>query len=213
MPGRGQLLSCVARDPVLSQPSALPHWQCDSKAHLELQELWLHPTKEDFLYKPLSRERKFILPRSVQQTFPCGSLVRARSRASPTLITTKETGMTMTGLHPSRTIPRLQGTGALHLNTSAKEEKKTGLTARLFTESQCSAAAVPIRRGVGFLQAAILSPHQPEISRHRRFSQTRNPGRIGAVSCPSEFPEETIEYELTPTLFLFSCGFSGSRCV
>ena len=32
MPGRGQLLSCVARDPVLSQPSALPHWLCDSKA-------------------------------------------------------------------------------------------------------------------------------------------------------------------------------------
>ena len=32
MPGRRQLLSCVARDPVLSQPSALPHWLCDSKA-------------------------------------------------------------------------------------------------------------------------------------------------------------------------------------
>ena len=28
----GQLLSCVAKDPVLSQPSALPHWLCDSKA-------------------------------------------------------------------------------------------------------------------------------------------------------------------------------------
>jgi len=53
------------------------------------------------------------------------------------------------GLQPSRTIPRLQGTGALHLNTSAKEEKKTGLTARLFTESQF-AARVPIRLGMGF---------------------------------------------------------------
>jgi len=117
----GQLLSCVAKDPVLSQPSALPHWQCDSKAHLELQELWLHPTKEDFLYKPLSRERKFILPGSPQQTYPWGSLVRARSRASPTPITTKETD----DHDLSRTIPRLQRPGTLHLNTSAGEKKET----------------------------------------------------------------------------------------
>ena len=96
----GQLLSCVAGDPVLSQTSSLPRCQCDSKAHLELQELWLHPTKEVFLYKPLFRERKFILPGSPRQTFPCGSLVRARSRASPTLIPTKETGMTMTYQEP-----------------------------------------------------------------------------------------------------------------
>lgn len=33
----GQLLRCVAEDPVLSQPSALPRCQCDSKAQLELQ--------------------------------------------------------------------------------------------------------------------------------------------------------------------------------
>ena len=92
---------------------------------------------------------KFILPGSPQQTFPCGSLVRARSLASPTLIITKEKGMTMTGLHPLRSIPSLQETGALHLNTSAREEKKTGLTARLFTESQFM-ARVPIRLGMGF---------------------------------------------------------------
>ena len=42
----GQLLSCVAKDPVLSQPCTLPHWQCDSKAHLELQELRLHLMEE-----------------------------------------------------------------------------------------------------------------------------------------------------------------------
>ena len=49
MPGWGQLLSCVARDPVLSQPFAPQLWQFDSKAHLELQELWLHSTEEAFL--------------------------------------------------------------------------------------------------------------------------------------------------------------------
>ena len=46
MPGWGQLLSCVARDPVLSQPSAPQLWQFDSKTHLELQELRLHLMEE-----------------------------------------------------------------------------------------------------------------------------------------------------------------------
>ena len=46
VPELGHLLSCVAKDPVLSQPSTLPHWQCDSKAHLELQELRLHLMEE-----------------------------------------------------------------------------------------------------------------------------------------------------------------------
>lgn len=50
-------------------------------------------------------------PWKPQQTFPLGSLVRSRSRASPTLITTKETGMTMTGLHLSGTIPDTRGQG------------------------------------------------------------------------------------------------------
>lgn len=67
---------------------------------------------------------------------------------------------------------------------TAMAMKRQGLTERFFTESQCSAAAVPIRRGVGFLQAAILSPHQSEISGHRCFSQTRNPGRTQHVSIP-----------------------------
>ena len=125
MPERGCLLSCVARDPVLSQPSALPHWQRDSKTHLELQELRLHLTEEALPSQ--GSVWKFILPGSPQQTFPCGSLLRARSCDSPALLTTKGTGTTMTGLHPPRSIPRLQGTGALHLNTSAGEEKQQGL--------------------------------------------------------------------------------------
>ena len=33
--------------------------------------------------------------------------------------------MTMTGLHPSRPIPRPQEPGAMHLNTSAGEKKET----------------------------------------------------------------------------------------
>ena len=49
MPGWGQLLSCVARDPVLSQPSALPHWLLIPRHSLGLQELLLHSTEEPFL--------------------------------------------------------------------------------------------------------------------------------------------------------------------
>jgi len=42
VPGWGQLLSCVARDPVLSQPSALPHFGSVIPRHsLGLQESWL----------------------------------------------------------------------------------------------------------------------------------------------------------------------------
>ena len=40
--------------------------------------------------------------------------------------------MTMTGFHPSRPIPRPQGPGAMHLNTSAGEKKETVSNSKAF---------------------------------------------------------------------------------
>ena len=93
--------------------------------------------------------------------------------------------MTMTGFHPSRPIPRPQEPGAMHLNTSAGEKKETvSKSLAVFTASQCMTAGVPMRRGVGFLRAGVLSLHQSEISGHRCLSQTRNWENRGCVFSP-----------------------------
>ena len=54
MPGRGQVLSCVARDPVFSQPSALPHWRCDSKAQSRAPRVVASPYGRGFPFAHLS---------------------------------------------------------------------------------------------------------------------------------------------------------------
>lgn len=150
---------------------------------------------------------KFILPGSPQQTFPCGSLVRARSRASPTLITTKETGMTMTGLHPSRPIPRPQGPGAMHLNTSAGEKKETVSNSKALHSIPVHDFWCPTRWGVGFLRAGVLSPHQSEIPGHPCLFQTRNPGRTGAVF-PPRIPIKIHGLLMNIIPFIY-CDFRG----
>ena len=98
---------------------------------LGLQELWLHPTEEVFPLHIFLFERG-NLSFLEAPSHPCGSLVRARAHAPQTLITTKETGVTMTGLHLSRPIPRPQGPGAMDLNTSAGEKKETVSNSKAF---------------------------------------------------------------------------------
>lgn len=92
--------------------------------------------------------------------------------------------MTMTGLHPSRPIPRPQGPGAMHLNTSAGEKKETVSNSKALHSIPVHDFWCPTRWGVGFLRAGVLSPHQSEIPGHPCLFQTRNPGRTGAVFPP-----------------------------
>lgn len=143
-----------------------------------------HSTEEAFPLHISLFERKFILPGSAPQTFPWGSLVRARARAPRTLIIAKEAGMTMAGFHPSRPIPRAQGPGAMDLNTPSGEKKETASNSKAFHSIPGHDCWYPMRPGVGFLRAGVLSPHQSEIPRHQCFFQTRNPGRTGAVFPP-----------------------------
>ena len=133
-----------------------------------------HSTEEAFPLHISLFERKFILPGSAPQTFPWGSLVRARARAPQTLIITKEAGMTMAGFHPSRPIPRAQGPGAMDLNTPSGEKKETASNSKAFHSIPGHDCWYPMRLGVGFLRAGVLSPHQSEIPGHRCFFQTRN---------------------------------------
>ena len=87
-------------------------------------------------------------------------------------------------LSPIKTHPQTPGARGYAPEHICWGEERQCLTARLFTTSQCMTSGVPTRRGVGFLRAGVLSPHQSEIPGHQCLFQTRNPGRTGAVFPP-----------------------------
>ena len=201
MPGRGQLLSCVARDPVLSQPSALPLWQCDSKAQSRA------PRVMAFLLHIFLFERGNSSFLEVSSRLSLVAHWSGQEHMLPGHSTTEETGMTMTGFHPSRPIPRPQEPGAMHLNTSAGEKKETVSNSKALHSIPVHDFWCPTRWGVGFLRAGVLSPHQSEIPGHPCLFQTRNPGRTGAVF-PPRIPIKIHGLLMNIIPFIY-CDFRG----
>lgn len=176
----GQLLRCVAEDPVLSQPSALPRCQCDSKAHLELQVV-ASPYEGGFPLQA-SLQREEIYPsRKPPADLPVWLIGQGKVTCFPYANPCKGN---RDDHDLSRTIPRLRGPGTLHLNTSKKE---TGAKRKAFHRMPVFSRWCSHDTGCGLPEGRILSPHQPVISERQCLSQTRNPGRTGAVFSPKNF--------------------------
>lgn len=166
---------------VQSSLASLPRWQCDTQACSELQGLWLHPMEEAFPLHVLGSPSRLASWFTGQGKFMCFPYTNHYKG-------NRNDHDWFTPIENHSPTPGARGFAS---ENTAMAMKRQGLTERFFTESQCSAAAVPIRRGVGFLQAAILSPHQSEISGHQCFSRLETLGEHRMCLSP-RFPTRIL---------------------